>query len=234
MAAGAFASAGPAAMQRRVIAELLDDDLGTAAEIASSLADLRHINQRFGGTRTTTLLLRRVAHENGCRQLSLLEVGAGAGDVPLAAQRALSHGGIDLQVTLLDRKPSHLPGNGTAAVAGDALRMPFHDGAFDVVSCSLLAHHFDPDTLQQFAIEALRVCRRAVLINDLIRSPLHLFLVYLGLPLFRSRITWHDAPASVRRAYTRDEVRHLLTDIPSQRVEISAHYLYRMGVLLWK
>jgi SAM-dependent methyltransferase len=221
-------------MQRQAIAELLDDDLGTATEIASSLVDLRHINHWFGGTRTTTSLLRRVAQESGCRQLSVLEVGAGAGDVPLAAQRALSRDGIELQVTLLDRKPSHLPGNGNAAVAGDALRMPFHDGSFDVVSCSLLAHHFDPDTLQQFAREALRVCRRAVLINDLIRSPLHLLLLYLGLPLFRSRITWHDAPASVRRAYTRDEVRSLLADIPAGRVEISAHYLYRMGVLLWK
>ena len=48
-------------MQRRVIAELLDDDLGTPAEIASSLSDLRHINDWFGGTRTTTSLLRKVA-----------------------------------------------------------------------------------------------------------------------------------------------------------------------------
>jgi ubiquinone/menaquinone biosynthesis C-methylase UbiE len=221
-------------MQRHVIAELLDDDLGTTAEIASTLADLRHINDWFGGTRTTTSLLRRVAHETGCRQMSVLEVGAGAGDLPLAARRTLAHEGIELEVTLLDRKPSHLPANGTAAIVGDALQMPFRDGAFDVVSCSLLAHHFEPDTLQQFAREALRVCRRAVLINDLIRSRMHLFLVYLGLPLFRSRITWHDAPASVRRAYTQDEIRSLLTAIPAKRIEISARYLYRMGVLLWK
>ena len=88
--------------------------------------------------------------------------------------------------------------------------------------------------LQVFAREALRVCRRAVLINDLIRSRTHLALVYLGLPLFRSRITWHDAPASVRRAYTVDEMRELLSRLPAQRIEMSRHYLYRMGVLVWK
>ena len=197
----------PLRMRRTVIPELLDDDLGTAAEIAESLIDLRHINDWFGGTRTTIALLRRVARESRKRKLSLLEVGAGAGDVPLTAQRVFAEHGIGLQVTLLDCVSSHLPRGSAASVVGDALRLPFADGAFDVVSCSLLAHHFEPETLGTFATESLRVSREAVLINDLIRSRLHLLLVCLGLPLFRSRITWHDAPASVRRAYTCEEMR---------------------------
>ncbi len=127
--------------------------------------------------------------------------------MPLAAQRVLAGYGFSLQVTLLDRIWSHLPHEGAASVAGDALHLPFRNESFDVVSCSLLAHHFEPKALVEFATESLRVSRRAVLINDLIRSRLHLFLVYLGLPLFRSRITWHDAPASVRRAYTCNEIR---------------------------
>ncbi|MGA3053853.1 MAG: methyltransferase domain-containing protein [Candidatus Korobacteraceae bacterium] len=221
-------------MRRTVIPELLDDDLGTVAEIAETLSDLRHINRWFGGMRTTTALLRRVGRECGSRKLSILEVGAGAGDVPLAAQSMLAAYGIGLQVTLLDRRWSHLPRGGAASVAGDALRLPFRDDTFDVVSCSLLAHHFEPETLVKFASESLRVCRHAVLINDLIRSRLHLLLVYLGLPLFRSRITWHDAPASVRRAYTCDEMRALLANAGARKVQVSRHYLFRMGVLLWK
>ena len=114
------------------------------------------------------------------------------------------------------------------------MRLPFCDNAFDVVSCSLFAHHFEPDTLPLLVTEALRVARRAVLINDLIRSRLHLGLVYLGLPLFAGRITWHDAPASVRRAYTPGEMRSMLAGLPAKRLEITRHYLYRMGVLLWK
>lgn len=221
-------------MQRTSIAELLDEDRGTAEEIAASLGDLRHINDWFGGTCTTILLLRRVVRISGCRKLSLLEVGAGAGDVPLAAQRALARESIDLQVTLLDKAASHLPANGTPSIAGNALSLPFLDATFDVVSCSLMAHHFQPVALRVFVCEALRVCRRAVLINDLIRSRVHLGLVYLGLPLFRSRMTWHDAPASVRQAYTMNEMRDLLSGLPATRVEITRHYLYRMGVLVWK
>ena len=221
-------------MKRKVIAELLDDDLGTPDEIAGTLVDLRHINNWFGGTGTTTALARRVARESGKETLSLLEIGAGRGDVPLGAQRALEKEGVALKVTLLDRLWTHLPQGTAPSISGDAMHLPFGDGTFDVVSSSLFAHHFEPDTLPILLREALRVARRAVLINDLIRSPLHLGLVYLGLPLFASRITRHDALASVRRAYTLAEMRTMLADVPATRVEITQHYLYRMGVLLWK
>ncbi len=217
-----------------MIPELLDEDLGTAAEISSSLADLRAINERFGGTRTTIRLLQRLAAQCGCRELTLLEVAAGGGDMILSAQRRLAADGLDLKVILLDRMASHLNGSPAVAVCGDALQLPFSDGAFDAVSCSLFAHHLEPHQLRQFMIEALRVSRRAVLINDLIRSRLHLWLVYAALPLFGSRITRHDAPASVQRSYTVEEMRGMVRDIPGMRLEISRHYLYRMGVLLRK
>jgi ubiquinone/menaquinone biosynthesis C-methylase UbiE len=221
-------------MKRRVTAELLDDDLGTPEEIAVSLRDLRHINDWFGGTRTTITLLRQVAREAGRRELSLLEVGAGRGDVPFEAQRVLAREGITLRITLLDRVWSHLPGKVILSVSGDALQLPFRDDSFDVVSSSLFAHHFDPDSLPLLLRESQRVSRRAVLVNDLVRSRLHLLLVYLGLPLFRSRITWHDAPASVRRAYTVEEMRTMLTEVEAGHVEASRHFLFRMGALIWK
>ncbi len=220
-------------MRRKVIPELLDEDFGTPEEIASSLEDLRNINERFGGTQTTVALLRRLVAQTGCRKLSLLEVAAGRGDMILNARRQLASDGVELTVTLLDRMASHLNGRAGTAVCGDALRLPFPDEAFEVVSCSLFAHHLEPEELRRFATEALRVSRRALLINDLIRSRLHLWMVYAGVPSFRSRLTRHDAPASVRRAYTVEEMRNLL-QMPETRVEISQHHLYRMGVIVWK
>jgi ubiquinone/menaquinone biosynthesis C-methylase UbiE len=140
---------------------------------------------------------------------------------------------VELQVTLLDRATSHLR-NGNRGVAGDALSLPFQDGSFDLLSCNLFAHHLSPQELVAFTDEALRVCRVAVLINDLVRHPLHMALVYAGLPLYRSRLTRHDAPASVRQAYTVEEMRGLMAQPSAARVEIHRHYLFRMGVIAWK
>ena len=220
-------------MRRVVIPELLDTDAGTPAEIRGSLRDLRLINTWFGGVRTTSLLVERVARQTGRRSLSLLEVAAGSGYVPERTAAVLHRDGIELNATLLDRSPAHL-NSSRPAVAADALALPFAASSFDLVSCSLFAHHLEPEQLLLFVREALRVCRAAVLINDLIRNPLHLWMVYAGFPLYRSRLTRHDAVASVRRAYTMEEMRALLARAGAERVDFSRHYLFRMGVIIWK
>jgi methyltransferase family protein len=220
-------------MKRVATSELLDTDAGTPDEVAASLCDLRRINRWFGGIATTEDMVDRVARETNKSSLSLLEVAGGSGYVPETVRQRLLHHGLHLQVTVLDRAPSHLS-NGVPAVAGDALALPFRDASFDLLSCNLFAHHLSPQELVQFVDEALRVCQIAVLINDLVRHPLHVSLVYAGLPLYRSRLTRHDAPASVRQAYTPEEMRTLLAQSSAARVEIHRHYLFRMGVIAWK
>ena len=220
-------------MMRRPTPELLDTDNGTAEEIAASLADLRRINRWFGGISTTEAMIQHVRAQTGRSALSLLEVAAGSGDVPLVVQQRLARRGLQLEILLLDRRRSHLNGAATAVV-GDALALPFRANSFDLVSCGQFTHHLSPGEVIEFVREGLRVSRIAVLVNDLIRHPLHTVLVYAGLPLFRSRLTRHDAPASVRQAYTVEEMRALLTQAGAGRVEISSHYLFRMGAIAWK
>jgi hypothetical protein len=222
-------------MKRFPTPELLDHDAGSAEEIAGSLRDLQRINRWFGGVGTTFALIRQIAGATGLKRLSLLEVAAASGDVPRDARARLASSGIHLEITLLDRAAAHLI-NGAAqrAVAADALALPFRDASFDLVGCGLFAHHLSPEQVISFVNEALRVARTAVLINDLIRHPLHLAAVYAGLPLYRSRLTRHDAPASVRQAYTLEEMRGFLNRTRAARVEISRHYLFRMGVIAWK
>lgn len=219
-------------MKRRPSLELLDSDAGTEREIAGSLRDLEMFNQWFGGVRTTEKLVRRALAESRGQSASLLEVAAGAGFVPAKIQKRLSPQ-LDLTITFLDRARTHLNGS-DRAVAGDALALPFADNSFDLVSCNLFVHHLAPDELQRFAREALRVCRVAFLVNDVVRSPIHLALTYAGFPLYRSRITRNDAPASVRQAYTPGELSELLQPLTARPVQISRHYLYRMGIIVWK
>jgi ubiquinone/menaquinone biosynthesis C-methylase UbiE len=222
-------------MKRHPTPELLDVDSGEPEEIAGSLRDLESFNRLLGGITTTRELVHAVARTTATNQLSLLEVAAGDGFVPRSVSRDLSKKGITIRATLLDRAFSHLPRNGTAKkVVADGLVLPFADSTFDLVSCSLFVHHLSPEQAIQFVRESLRVSRLAVLINDLIRHPLHLLLAYAGVPLYRSRLTRHDAPASVRQAYTVEEMRKLMLEAGATNVITRQHFLFRMGVIAWK
>jgi ubiquinone/menaquinone biosynthesis C-methylase UbiE len=222
-------------MKRRPTLELLDTDSGTAEEVERSLLDLRSFNQRLGGVSTTRDLIRDVTATTGKTRFSLLEIAAGTGFVPMQARQDLSNGGINLDITLLDRAPTHLPRNGNAhKVAADALNIPFSDSAFDLVSCTLFLHHLAPDEVVKFAHESLRVSRIAVLVNDLVRNRLHLALAYAGVPIYRSRITRNDAPASVKQAYTIEEMSGFFRSSGAAKIEAQKHFLFRMGVIAWK
>jgi SAM-dependent methyltransferase len=221
-------------MKRVVVAELLDTDAGTPREVEGSLKDLRMFNSWFGGVHTMASLLRRVARQRGLKDISWVDVAGGEGYVATRTQKSLARSGITSRPVILDRAATHLstrhPG-----VCGDALALPFRDNSFDAVGCSLFLHHLEPDEIVRFARECLRVARHAFLIHDLQRHPLHLALGYLGMPLYRSRITRHDALASVRRAYTVEEVRTILAPVTAaDNIEINTFYLFRMGVIVWK
>lgn len=228
-------------MQRVVIPELLDSDTGTPREVEDSLADLKMINRFFGGIRSMTSLLARVASARSTKTISWLDVGGGAGDLASLTCQSARKLGIELKPALLDRMPGHMAARSGAdsnghylSIGGDALALPLRDRSFDVVGCCLFLHHLEPGQVVRFVNDALRVARHAVVINDLIRHPLHLALAYSGYALYRSRLTRHDSVASVRRAYTVDEIQSMLQRTQAYQIETHRFFLFRMGVIAWK
>jgi ubiquinone/menaquinone biosynthesis C-methylase UbiE len=243
-------------MHRVDAPEILDSDACSPADVENTLRDIGRVNRWFGGVATTRKMVERAAQASGAKHFFLLEVAAGSGEVPKIVQRRLAQRGITLDVILLDRARSHLlSGNRSSGnragenrggenripknhgVVADALALPFGDGAFDLVSCNLFAHHLNAQQLTHFVQEALRVSRQAVLINDLVRHPLHLALAFAGFPLMRSRVAWLDGLTSVRRAYVPEEIRKMIASALPEKagpIEITRNYLFRMGVIVWK
>ncbi len=176
--------------------------------------------------------MQRVLDRSGLRRLEVLDVGSGSGDVPLALAKRFERRGVLLHPTLLDRSATHLPPV-PDAIVGDALDLPFPPESFDLVTCSLFVHHLEPTEVKRFVGEALRVARIALVINDLVRSRLHLALLVAARPLFRSKMAWCDGIVSIRRAYTQPELRGLLMEA-GRPVEFSRHYLQRLGAIVWK
>jgi ubiquinone/menaquinone biosynthesis C-methylase UbiE len=200
--------------------ELLDGPLDDRGALVGNLRDLARINRRFGGVRLTTQAIETLAP--GRAPITILDVGTGGADIPLALIDRGRRTGRLLTVTGIDERPEVLE---AAAVAeprvtatgelalhvGDGLALPYPDAAFDVVHASLLVHHLEPEAARTLLGEMGRVARLGVVVNDVVRNRPGLLGAWLfGHVLTRNRFTRHDAPTSVRRAYTAAELTGLL------------------------
>lgn len=197
---------------RRIIArELMDEPVDDVAELEANLRDVAFANARLGGAMPAVRALRRVPAQR------VLDVGSGLADVPLALVRDAARRGVTLHVTCLDRSEQMLAlarrATGAppslAFVRADGEALPFEDGAFDVVTCTLALHHFEPDAARTLLRELRRVARVAPVVCDLRRSALAFAATWLWSRTSRNRLTRHDAPLSVRRAYTPAEALRL-------------------------
>ena len=191
--------------------ELLDSGRLSPLEVEQNLADLARLNRLPGGTATSVEAIRELA---GLRPgLGILDVGTGRADMPIA------FAALGWRVTALDSNPDVLTVARREAhayrqislVAGDARRLPFDDGAFDVAHCSLLIHHMGPGEAVSVLREMARVSRLGIVVNDLCRGIVPLAATLSAtLALARSGVTRRDGLTSARRAYTLREVDALL------------------------
>lgn len=220
---------------RRVIArELMDDPVDSIVELEGNLADIEFANRMLGGI---TPVLREVRR---CAARSLLDVCCGSGDVARACAYDARRRGVQLRVTVLDRSDQMLAiarsrapaGAALTFVAGDAMALPFADGAFDVVTCTLALHHFEPEPARALLRELRRVARVMPVLCDLRRSAPAYVATLLWSRLFsRNRLTRHDAPLSVRRAYTRREARALAVAAGWNAPRVRNEAFFRMTVI---
>lgn len=196
--------------------ELLDGPLDDRAALAGNLRDLRRINRLLGGVRLSALALEALAP--GARSMTMLDVGTGGADIPLALIERWRRGGRRLTVVATDSRPEivdlaratidgRVPPGDLELRTADGRSLPFPDDTFDVVHASMVIHHLEPAEAVGMIAEMARVARLGVVVNDLARGRLQFVGAWLlGHALTGNRLTRHDAPLSVRRAYTRDEV----------------------------
>jgi SAM-dependent methyltransferase len=182
-------------------------------ELAGNLRDIRRANRWFGGTRAVVRAMQGAGSgERGAGVVTVLDLATGSADIPLAIVEKARREGWRVAVTATDVQPAVLAVARAAerpgllrVEAADARDLPYADASFDVVTLSLALHHFEPDDATRVLREMRRV-GRLLLVNDLERSRPGLAAAWLFAHLLtRNRLTRHDAPLSVRRAYPRSE-----------------------------
>jgi ubiquinone/menaquinone biosynthesis C-methylase UbiE len=221
--------------------ELMDEGAHDAAVLAANLRDIRRVNHLLGGTKTTLRHLPALFHQlPGPEPVSLLDLGTGSGDIPIAIAAWANAQQRPVRIVASDAAPAMLdiarelvaPWPAISLARYDARNVPLPDQAVDIVLCSLSLHHFSPDDAVLVLREMHRLARTGFILNDLRRSRTGYVAAWIAARLTtRNRYTRNDAPLSVQRAYTPAELDDLLARAGITNARITQHRWFRMAAV---
>ena len=192
--------------------ERMDDPDVDRGELERSLAFIRVVNRRLGGTRAA---LGHLERWTAARQaVRVIDLGTGSADIPLAMVRWGAHRGREVHVTGIDAHPvtlalarEHVGASGAIElVEADCLRLMdrYEPASFDYAHAGMFLHHLDDIEVLTVLRIMDRLARRGVIWNDLVRGPIEKLAVR-ALVVGQSPIVRHDARASVAAGFTKRE-----------------------------
>jgi 2-polyprenyl-3-methyl-5-hydroxy-6-metoxy-1,4-benzoquinol methylase len=232
-------------LERRAdAAELLDAEGHDPVELAANLDDIATVNRLAGGITTVLCHLPGlVCQVPRGRPVEILDLATGGGDIPRAVVAWAARNARPLRLTVSDRSPAildiarrtltDLPE--VTFLLCDARDVPLPDCSCDIALCSLTLHHFAPTDAVRVLREMERLCRTGFVINDVRRCVAGYVAAWAASRLAtNNRLTRHDMPLSVRRAYTPRELCGLLAEAGLPQATVTTHPLFRMAAVYRK
>ena len=208
----------PMLSARSTADELMDDAAQTEAAFRTALANLELINRVTLAYRPTLAFLDRVRRVARPERLSILDVGAGGGDMLRRIAAWGARRGVALELAGLDRSPwaeAQAQATGTPVARWftcDLFDLPEGE-RFDLVICSLFAHHLPDPALVRFLRWLDARARLGWLISDLHRHPVPYVAVWAAVRLTRmDPMVVHDSTVSIARGFVRADWERLLAE----------------------
>ncbi len=223
--------------QRSYELEHLDKGDYTPDEYEGCLVELRRINRFLGDASALKKSLWPEIERAGLKSFSVLDAGAGSGELLRVAARwarAEGRGARLIGVEINARSAAAIAEeSGEFAeinvVRGDALRLPFADDAFDYAICSLFTHHFRDKEVVTVLEELARVARCRVFVIDLHRHPLaYMLYTTMGRLFLRNRLVREDGALSIRRGFRAAELRALAASAGWEEIEARRRFPFRL------
>lgn len=217
--------------------ERIDTGDYTAEEYDRFLYDIRLVN-RFAGDNWALrkTLLREISNE-GSQKLSVLDVGAGSGELLRTVARFAKIQTLSAKLYGLElnrRSAESILEESTdfgeiKSIQATALELPFADDSFDYVISSLFTHHLSEPQIVQVLKEMSRVSKRKIFVIDLHRHVVAYALYKLFCVGFRiSQLVREDGSLSILRGFKAKELNNLAKRAKLTGVSVKRHFPYRL------
>jgi 2-polyprenyl-3-methyl-5-hydroxy-6-metoxy-1,4-benzoquinol methylase len=227
---------------RAAAAELMDDFSIGGSELREALKQLRLLNRIFVASAPTLHGVKRLWEKaDRPRSLSILDIGAGSGDVNRELLRWADKQGIHIAIRLVDLTEEaceeariYFQNEPRVQVRrGDLFALP--EGCTDIVTGTQFLHHFDEEELPGAVASMLKASRLGIVINDIHRHWIAWAAVWLATRIISSnRYILNDGPLSVAKGFRAEDWNKL-----GQRLGLPALYykwrpLFRYAVVINK
>ncbi len=217
--------------------ERIDTGDYTPEEYERFLREIRFINRFLGDVWALEKTLLREIKKANLLNFSVLDVGAGSGELLRAIagfarknNRQAHLFGLELNArsarAILEESKSF---GEIKAVRGDALNLPFADESFDYAICSLFTHHFTDEKVVEILSEMSRVSRRKIYVIDLHRHETAYRFYKIFCTVFRiSPLVREDGSLSILRSFVPQELEKLADEANLTEVSVTEHFPSRL------
>jgi len=223
--------------QRSHELENIDKGTYTPEEYEGCIVELQRVNEWLGDAKALRSSLLKAIERAGLRSFSVLDVGAGSGELLRVAakwaretDRRASLVGLELNqrsATAILDESREFPE--ISSVQANGFALPFSDNSVDYAISSLALHHFDDVGAVSILREMGRVAARGIFVIDLHRNPVaYYFYTTVGRLFLHNRLIREDGALSILRSFTPDELEKLGHQAGLANVKVEKHFPSRL------
>ncbi|MBL4605379.1 MAG: methyltransferase domain-containing protein [Flavobacteriaceae bacterium] len=205
--------------------EIMDDFTLEGTLFRDTLDKLEMINRLLGGNAVTIKGLKKlIQNVSKEKTITIVDLGCGHGDILREiAKFGRKKGykfdliGIDANQDAIDYA-EELSGdfNELSFLKVDIFSTAFEQLEYDVVLCTLFAHHFKDEELVSFFKKTVKSAKIGVVVNDLHRHKLAYYLFRIIGLFIKNKMVREDGLTSILRAFKRKDLEQLSTQLKAK------------------
>ncbi|MCE2994353.1 MAG: methyltransferase domain-containing protein [Cyclobacteriaceae bacterium] len=219
------------------------DDLDCQGEVVDqTLRELDFINQWLGGNAVTLHALNKVLKNHSKNQeITIADLGCGSGEMLRLITKKMSQEnrvlkllGIDANPNIIEFAKTHsLKFDNISFEAVNIFSKEFRDRKFDIVLCTLFLHHFTEEQLVAIFKSLHQQTTIGIIVNDIHRHPLAYYSIKWLTQIFsKSAMVKFDAPLSVQRAFTKNELKDILSKAGITNYQLKWKWAFRWQLIV--
>jgi len=223
--------------QRSLEPENLDKGSYTPEEYEGCLVELRRVNEWLGDANALRDSLFKEIERRDLRSFSVLDVGAGSGELLRVAAkwaRETNRQAALVGLELNERSAQAILEESTdfreiSSVRASGFQLPFGDNSFDYAIQSLTLHHFDDAGAVKILREMARVARGGIFVIDLNRNPVaYFFYTTIGHLFLHNRLLREDGALSILKSFTPEEMEQIAKRAGLANTKVEKHFPSRL------